>query len=311
MSALTRSLSVLIAVLFVNACSDEGSKFHGNPHNVGPTITSTAPTTATEGQLWQYQVEVEDPDDKPSGIYFALVNPPAGMTVSRSGLISWTPPNGILTAAVTVIVADGGENRAVPDSQTFNLRVTPVNDGPTITSAPRRSAISGTPYSYQLSVLDVDDPNNGSALTFTLLNGPAGMTLSNRGLIEWTPSAAGDVVDVEVEVRDGGEDGAAPDTQAWSITVVAGNTAPIITSAAVTAATEGQPYSYQLQVLDYEDDNNGADLTFSLLTAPAGMTVSSHGLIEWTPTDNGAAVWANLHKVVPRDGQCPFDHRME
>jgi beta-lactam-binding protein with PASTA domain len=59
------------------------------------------------------------------------------------------------------------------------------------------------------------------------------------------------------------------------------NVAPLITSAPVLTATAGQPYGYQVTATDA---NSGDVLTFSLPTAPAGMTINpAAGLIAWTP----------------------------
>lgn len=57
------------------------------------------------------------------------------------------------------------------------------------------------------------------------------------------------------------------------------NHLPVITSQPNTTASEGQPYSYQVQA----SDPDGNTLSFSLLQAPGGMTIAN-GLIEWTPT---------------------------
>jgi hypothetical protein len=55
-------------------------------------------------------------------------------------------------------------------------------------------------------------------------------------------------------------------------------TAPQITSTPVTSATQGQPYSYQVTA------SGSPAPTFSLTTAPTGMTINStSGLITWTP----------------------------
>src|SRR5205807_8426300 len=73
-----------------------------------------------------------------------------------------------------------------------------------------------------------------------------------------------------------------------------GNHAPVIASTPVTSATVGQPYSYDV---DATDPDVGDTLTFSLTTAPAGMTIDpTTGLIQWTPT----AAQSGDHAVVVR-----------
>ncbi len=59
------------------------------------------------------------------------------------------------------------------------------------------------------------------------------------------------------------------------------NTPPQITSAPVTAATQGVLYHYDVEASDAEGDA----LTYSLTQAPAGMTIDpASGLISWTPS---------------------------
>ncbi len=58
--------------------------------------------------------------------------------------------------------------------------------------------------------------------------------------------------------------------------------APVITSTAVTSATTGLPYSYDVNATDA---NNGDTLTYGLAVSPAGMTINAAtGLIAWTPS---------------------------
>ncbi|KGJ96025.1 putative Ig domain-containing protein, partial [Thalassotalea sp. ND16A] len=188
-----------------------------------------------------------------------------------------TPGNGITTSgAVTLTVQDGGENGALPDSQIFTITVTPVNQAPTITSIAPLTATEGSEYAYTATVTDVDDANNGTDLTWGLTNAPAGMTVTSTGKVMWTPgngiTTSGAVT---LTVQDGGENGALPDAQIFTITVTPVNQAPSITSTAPLTATEGSEYIYPATVTDVDDDNNGADLTWSLTNAPAGMTVTS------------------------------------
>ncbi|WP_344798972.1 putative Ig domain-containing protein, partial [Litoribacillus peritrichatus] len=257
--------------------------------NDPPVISSTAGTAATEDVEYQYQVSVTDPDDNNNGtdISFTLTNAPTGMSVSATGLVSWTPLEGVLTSgSVTLTVADGGESGAVPDTENFTITVTSVNDSPVISSAASTSGIEDDLYSYQVTVTDPDDTNNGTDLTFALSNEPTGMTVSSTGLIQWTPAngvlTSGEIT---ITVSDGGEDSSVPGTQSWTIAVDAVNDPPVITSTAGTAAIEDTEYQYQVEVADPDDTNNGTDITFALTNAPTGMSVSSTGLITWTPLE--------------------------
>ncbi|GLQ33341.1 beta strand repeat-containing protein [Litoribrevibacter albus] len=274
--------------------------------NDSPSITSTAGTTATEDQQYSYQLTVSDPDDSNNGtdLSFSLTNEPSGMVVSTTGLVTWTPTEGVSSSgAVTVTVADGGEDGATSDSEIFTVSVTAVNDSPAITSTAGTTATEDIAYSYQVTVSDPDDSNNGTDLSFSLTNQPTGMTVSSTGLITWTAtegvSSSGQVT---VTVADGGEDGATSDSEQFTVLVTAVNDSPSITSTASTTATEDQQYSYQITVSDPDDSNNGTDITFALSNEPSGMTVSSTGLVTWTPA-NGVTSSGQVTVTVADGGE--------
>ena len=170
--------------------------------NDAPIIISSPIIDATEDILYQYQVEVLDPDD--TEFNFTLYSYPEGMDVNESGLITWLPTEGILSSDIVIIqVSDGGENLASPDIQTFEINVQPINDSPMITSIPIISAIEDVEYLYQVIVSDPDD----TEFTYQLLDFPLDMTINEIGLIQWIPTngiLSSDTV--TVSVQDGGED---------------------------------------------------------------------------------------------------------
>src|SRR5690606_9108900 len=126
--------------------------------------TSTAITSATEGQAYQYTVTGDDNDG--DTLNWSLTTAPAGMTIDpTSGVIDWLPGEGGATAwneNVTVEVSDGTDTA----TQSFSITVTPVNDAPTITSTAPLSAVEGALYQYSVAVSDSDDANNGTDLAF-------------------------------------------------------------------------------------------------------------------------------------------------
>jgi hypothetical protein len=140
---------------------------------------------------------------------------------------------------------------------------------PTITSAAVTTATRGLAYGYQATA-------SGTApITWSLLNPPAGMTVSAGGLVSWTPAVTGSF---PVTLQASNAVGTA--TQSFTV-VVAAPVAPTITSTAVTQASNGRLYSYQGTA------TGTLPITWSLVSAPAGMTVSSAGLVSWTPTASG------------------------
>jgi gliding motility-associated-like protein len=113
--------------------------------NDPPVISTTAPATATEDVLYTYVAGVTDPDDANNGtdITWTLSNAPAGMTVSATGVVSWTPPEGITTSGtVTLGVEDGDEDASPPDTEDFVVEVTEVNEPPVISNCPSDIVVS-------------------------------------------------------------------------------------------------------------------------------------------------------------------------
>ncbi|MCP4712668.1 MAG: tandem-95 repeat protein, partial [Planctomycetes bacterium] len=259
------------------------------PFNNPPVITTTAPATAIEDIQFVYTTGVDDPDDSNNGVdlTWSLANAPTGMAISSTGVITWTPLEGVLTSgSVTVNVEDGGENSAQPATEIFTVTVTPVNDPPEITTAAPLSATEDVEYSYTVGISDPDDLNDGIELTWTLTGEPAGMVVSNTGTITWTPLEG--VISsglVAVTVTDGGEDGASPATETFIVTVTPVNDPPLIITTAPDVATEDILYGYEVGVSDPDDANNGIDLIWTLSDEPAGMIISNTGTISWTPLE--------------------------
>lgn len=259
------------------------------PVNDAPVITSSAPTSAVEGSQFNHQMTVSDPDDANNGtnLTWELVNEPMGMEITTTGLISWTPGNGVTTSGlVTVRVRDGGENSATASSQNFTLTVTAVNQGPSLAAVTSLTATEDMEYRYAAQVTDVDDANNGADLHWSLSNAPAFMEISSTGVITWTPREGVTTSGlVTVTVEDGRENGAVPASRSFTITVTRVNDQPVLSAVTALTATEDVQYSYQAVVSDPDDANNGTALRWSLSNAPAGMEISLTGVITWTPVN--------------------------
>ena len=162
--------------------------------------------------------------------------------------------------------ATGAATDAVHKTQQLNIPET----APVFTSVAPTSTTPGDPYSYDANAVGNPDP------TFSLFTAPAGMTIdATTGLVSWTPTVAQAGIDHNVTVRASSQAG---DTdQAFMLTVVA-DAAPVITTAAVTTASHGSLYTYDVDV------TGSPAPAFLLVVAPAGMTIDSDtGLISWQP----------------------------
>ena len=254
----------------------------GGTGNRPPRITSQSVVTGTAGNTYAYQVYATDPDNDP--LSYMLNQQPAGMTVSPSGRIEWAIPSGTTgTFDVEIEVSDGRGGIA---RQIYVIGVSDTgNRAPLISSQPPVTGTAGVAYAYQVVATDAD----GDTLTYTLLNHPAGMTISSAGKVEWAiPANLAGEVDVEIEVSDG-RGGAAQ--QGYAISVAgSGNRAPRITSSPVTTANIGSLYVYDVRASDPDGDT----LSYALTTNPTGMTISAAGRVEWT----ASAAQNGYHDVV-------------
>ncbi|HET6628231.1 MAG TPA: FG-GAP-like repeat-containing protein [Woeseiaceae bacterium] len=149
------------------------------------------------------------------------------------------------------------------------------NAPPAFTSTAVTQATPGAAYTYAITASDDD----GDAITIAAAQDlPGWLTLTDNldgtATLSGTP-AAEDVGDHAVSIQ--ASDGTDATTQDFTITVSetpAGNTPPEFTSTAVTAAAEGEAYSYDITATDAD---SGATLTITAPTLPGWLTFTDNG----------------------------------
>jgi RHS repeat-associated protein len=240
--------------------------------NTQPVIVSTPRPSIDEGSVYTYQIGVSDtPNDEHQ--YF-LDAAPGAMSVSASGLLSWTPDNDdVGVHMILVRVRDMG---GLEDTQSFQLTVININSAPAFTSSPPTSADEDVLYTYSPAATDPD----GTTPTITLVESQPGMTF-NAGVLSWRPSQA------QVGTRSvvlAATDGTLTATQAFHIVVHDVNDAPSFSSSPPTSAVEDQLYTFAVRGTDPDPEEI---LTFSLLNGPAGMLLlSASNIVQWTPNND-------------------------
>lgn len=256
---------------------------HVGCNNLAPAIVSVPPTRALTDRLYVYAVRADDFENDSVG--WRLVDPPEGMTIDpESGVIQWRPSEsqigqhavnieafdefGVGTQAVEVLVVDSAQFVDPNDPS----QGTEGDRAPVITSTPDFNADIDAVYTYQVRAIDLD----GDTISYRLGTGsPAGMTVSESGLITWTPatSDAGEpVINVLVSDAQG-----ATTTQAYVLQVRA-NSQPVIGSDPVTTVTRGAAYRYSVRAQDADGDA----LSWALsANAPDGMSIDRFGQIRW------------------------------
>lgn len=237
-----------------------------------PEFTSTPVVVATEHQLYTYQASATDLNSA-DALTFSVLSAPTGFTIdASSGLATWTPDeSGVGQQMISLLVTDG----ALADTQSYSLTVENVNDPPVIKSTAPVQAAVNVPFTYTIEVLD---PDAGDAVTFSIVKGTGNASINvTSGILHWTP-AANEIGTQSLTVRATDKAGLYID-QSFTVNVQLEPKPPVFTSTPEVSATEHQLYSYQATA----DDPNGDALTFALVSGPAGMTVSSNGLVQFTP----------------------------
>jgi Ice-binding-like/Putative Ig domain/IPTL-CTERM motif len=162
-----------------------------------------------------------------------------------------------------------------------SLAVPPPPGCPTITLTPATLPIGhvGVAYSQQITASGGTGP-----YTFTVVSGslPAGMTLSSGGLLSGTPTTVG-FPPIAIAATDGnGCPGVIPFVMAPSANC------PTITFSPPTLPIGNVGVAYRQQITA---SGGLTPYTFSVVggTLPAGLTLSSGGLLSGTPTTLGAS----------------------
>ncbi len=193
---------------------------------------------------------------------------PTGLVLSSAGVLSGsTSSSGNFTFTVRAVDANN-----CTGTRAYTLLVCGTVS---VSPATLASGAVGTPYSRTLS-----GSGGTGSYTFTLASGalPAGLSLSPGGVLSGTPSSAG-TYSFTLRATDAiGCSG----LRAYAITVC-----PIIglSPATLAAGLVGSAYSQTLTV------NQTGPYTFSLASGvlPAGLTLSSGGVLSGTPSAAGAS----------------------
>jgi subtilisin-like proprotein convertase family protein len=270
--------------------------------NQSPVMTAIPAQATIEGTLWSYQLVVTDPDLPANSFTYSLSSQPAGMTVSSTGLISWTPTEsqGPGTFTVTAMAFDNG-TPAKGALQTFTITVSEGNSAPTMAVITDTTVNELSLLSIQTVASDSDTP--AQTLTYRFIGTvPAGLVVNASGLITWTPTEAQGPgsYPVTVEVSDG----VAATSRGFTITVNEANAEPVLGSISNVTVIEGLKVQFVVSATD--PDSPAQSLTYSLDPgAPAGATINENtGAFEWitsesSPNNNSLIVRVTDNGVPP------------
>ncbi len=276
------------------------------PVNDSPLITVNTGATGDEGgsiAITNTDLNVTDPDDDPANVTYtasALTNghiEVGGVTQNtftqadiNNGDVAFIHDGSeTVAASFNISLADGGEDGADADIETFNITITPVNDQialTTNTGATFDEGASLTITTAMLNSTDVDDtPANRTYTASVLTNGHIEVGGVTQNTFTQADIDNGDVVFVhddsqttaasfDFSLADGLENGAVAVVDTFSMVINPVNDAPVVNATSVTV-NEGGSTTIDLTTL-INDPENAIDTNTDITIL--GSTLSSESV---------------------------------
>jgi len=241
--------------------------------NIPPTIDVMDPVVVSIGDKLSLQVVADDSDGDNAKLKYQLQNAPVGMTISTGGLIEWAVDVDAIggTTKVTISVLD--ELALRPGK----IWVVTVNLPPVLADIGPQTVQVGQLLTIKPSA---NDPEIGE-LVFNAVDLPSGAEFDVSSGFSWMPTEEQlGVYKVLFQVED--QQGSVDDELVVFTVTSKPNVAPTIQSLEPVLVTRGDQLS--VQVIADDPDGDNAKLKYQLQNAPAEMTISDKGLIEWTTT---------------------------
>ncbi len=254
------------------------------PVNGAPVVAATQAVSVAEDAKATITVSATDPNG--DTLSYTNTAPSKGSVTASGNSFVYTPNanfNG--TDSFTVTVNDGKGGTV---TQTVNITVTPVNDGPV--AAADTGAATEDAAALTGSVATNDSDLDGDTLTYALAAPVAGLTLNSNGSYSFNPAdaayqnlAAGQVRDVvaNYSVSDG-KGGTATSTLTIKVTGV--NDAPSVAAAQSVAANEdAASVAFTVAATDVDQGDALVYLVPSQSAKGGAVTAGTGGTFTYVP----------------------------
>ena len=245
---------------------------------------------------------------------YSLLNSPAWASINAQGVITLAPleVDGPSTNVITTVVKDNGYP-ALSATNAFTIIVNEVNLAPfwptNVPSQTNYNVNELTSLTVTNTARDTDVPTNVLVYALSVSGGVTNAAISTNGIITWTPTEAQGpgVYTFTTIVTDTNPyalfNQSLKATNTFTVTVVESNSPPQFIFPNPPNFTNGTGVAFVFTNAATDPDLPPNVLTYTLPTAPAGATVSSNGVITWTPT--GSQLGTNIFITVVTDNGVP------
>ncbi|HSU55800.1 MAG TPA: Ig-like domain-containing protein [Candidatus Dormibacteraeota bacterium] len=272
-----------------------------NGTNTAPVLQAQANQTIAE--LTALTVTNSALDAETNTLAYSLINPPAGANIDPNGVITWTPAEaqGPGNYTITTVVTDNGFP-PLSATNNFTVAVLEVNSAPALPNQSNRTVAELAQMTVVNTASDTDLPAN--TLTYSLVNPPAGASINSSGVITWVPTEAQGpgTYTITTTVTDNGVPPLSA-TNHFDVTVTEVNSAPVFLATPPNQTIAAGAFLTVTNAASDSDIPSNA-LSYSLASGPGNASISSAGVITWTPSA-GQNHTTNLFRTVVTDNGSP------
>ena len=264
--------------------------------NNAPVVgTKTANQTSNDGDtITNVNAAAAFSDPNGDTLTYTVSNLPTGLTISTGGIISGTVAKNATPGTYAVVVT-GTDDKGAATTETFNWVIKDVP--PTANGTLSNQTYADGQTSVSISTSQGFNDSVGNSLTYSAAGLPAGLTIDPAtGKITGTidhdasknaPSTTGSgaTLDGKYTVTVTASDGLGG-TSMQTFTIDSKDTAPTLGTATANQTNNDGDTITAVNAAAAFSDSNGDPLTYAASNLPAGLTISTGGIISGTVAKN-------------------------
>ncbi len=142
-----------------------------------PTIVSNPPRMGLVGELYKYQLRVEDRNED-ANLEYTLIRGPHGMQMDKHGRILWVPKAAQINYSTFEVQVSDGYGKDIQSGKMY------INMPPNILSTPKPVGLTGHTWRYKIAAEDL----NSDKVTYRPVRLPKYARFNKKkATVEWTP----------------------------------------------------------------------------------------------------------------------------